>query len=94
MDYCLYLLHLLLSGFFFFHLKGKCWCLLNTWLRMEHIQMFAELENQCLIPDLPGRCYLKASQLIKYRQVTLGHHLREMEMEVLGSATNHAIISS
>lgn len=56
--------------------------------------MFAELENQCLIPDLPGRCYLKASQLIKYRQVTLGHHLREMEMEVLGSATNHAVISS
>ena len=39
--------------------------------------MFAELESGSLILNPLGRCYLKASQLIKYRQLTLGHHLRD-----------------
>lgn len=80
--------------FFFFSFEGKMLVSFKYMVENGTYSNVAELENQCLIPDLPGRCYLKASQLIKYRQVTLGHHLREMEMEVLGSATNHAIISS
>lgn len=78
MVYCLYLVHDITQWiFFFFNLRKKCWCVSDTWLRVEYTQMFAELESSSLILNPLGRCYLKASHLIKYRQLTLGHHLRD-----------------